>query len=282
MSTVSTSTGDLPSGLPVPETEAGRRGLSHIRADPSRAVVALDYDGTLAPIVTDPGQAQAHPRAAPALRHLSGRLGGLAIITGRPAADVPRLGPFEDIPSLVVLGAYGNQRWQHGQLTLPADDPGIAQVRAELPTILAGAPSGTHLEDKGQAIAVHTRGCADPAAALAALRPVLTDLAERTGLLIEPGRMVLELRPGGMDKGAALRGLVAELGATSVLYAGDDLGDIAAFDAVDTLREQGMPGLCVCSGSAEVTALASRADLVVDGPAGVVALLSALAAALSS
>ena len=58
-----------------------------------------------------------------------------------------------------------------------------------------------------------------------------------------------------------------------MVFIGDDLGDLAAFDAVDELRADGVPGLLVCSGSTEETALAERADLVVDGPAGVVALL---------
>jgi trehalose 6-phosphate phosphatase len=65
-----------------------------------------------------------------------------------------------------------------------------------------------------------------------------------------------------------------------VLYAGDDLGDLPAFAAVEGLRAQGVPGLLVCSGSEEVAELAKRADVVVDGPAGVVRLLRALAARL--
>lgn len=92
--------------------------------------------------------------------------------------------------------------------------------------------------------------------------------------------MVLELRPPGMDKGVALLEHVRETGAGAVLYAGDDLGDLPAFAAVEKLRADGVPGLLVCSGSAEVGALAERADLVVDGPAGVVELLRALAAQL--
>jgi trehalose 6-phosphate phosphatase len=65
------------------------------------------------------------------------------------------------------------------------------------------------------------------------------------------------------------------------MYCGDDLGDVAAFDAVRALRGEGVPGLTVFSGSAEVAELAQRADLVVEGPDGVVALLSSLADALS-
>jgi trehalose 6-phosphate phosphatase len=84
-----------------------------------------------------------------------------------------------------------------------------------------------------------------------------------------------------MDKGMALRRLAAERKAGSVLFAGDDLGDVAAYDAVEALRSEGLAGLKVLSGSTEVTALADRADLTVDGPAGIVALLSWLAGSLT-
>jgi trehalose 6-phosphate phosphatase len=91
--------------------------------------------------------------------------------------------------------------------------------------------------------------------------------------------MVIELRPQGMDKGQALRTLVQQRRPSAIMFCGDDLGDVAAFDAVRELRGESVPGLTVFSGSAEVTALAEAADLVVDGPDGVVALLASLAAA---
>jgi trehalose 6-phosphate phosphatase len=145
----------------------------------------------------------------------------------------------------------------------------------------AGAPDGTWIEDKGSAVAVHTRRTPDPDGALELLRGPVAELAARYDLALEPGRMVLELRPRGMDKGQALAAFVHERGARTVMFSGDDLGDLAAFAAVDALREEGLAGLKVCSGSAEVTELARRADIVVDGPAGVVALFDALADALS-
>uniref|UniRef100_UPI002811BEFA trehalose-phosphatase n=1 Tax=Streptomyces sp. TaxID=1931 RepID=UPI002811BEFA len=109
----------------------------------------------------------------------------------------------------------------------------------------------------------------------------LGDLAARHGLVLEPGRMVLELRPPGMDKGVALASYLRETGAGSVLYAGDDLGDLPAFAAVEKLRADGVPGVLVCSGSSEVPALADRADLAVPGPAGVVDFLTDLAEAVA-
>jgi trehalose 6-phosphate phosphatase len=90
--------------------------------------------------------------------------------------------------------------------------------------------------------------------------------------------MVIELRPPGTDKGTALRSLVDDRSARSVLYAGDDLGDLAAYAAVEELRSHGVAGLTVCASSEEVPQLAARADIVVGGPAGVVDLLDSLVA----
>ncbi|MBF6044199.1 trehalose-phosphatase [Streptomyces sp. NRRL B-1677] len=270
--------------LPVPVTPAGRDGLAALLAGPQRAVVALDFDGTLAEIVPDPEQARAHPGAVPALARLAPRLGSVAVITGRPAAVAVHHGGFAGavgLEHLVVLGQYGAERWDAASGTVAADTPppGVEAARAELPGILAGsgAGRGTWIEDKGRAFAVHTRRAPHPQDAFEALREPLRALADRHGLIVEPGRLVLELRPPGVDKGAALTSYVRESGARSILYAGDDLGDLAAFAAVEKLRSEGLPGLLVCSGSAEVAELADRADIVVDGPAGVVELLSALA-----
>ncbi|MFJ6692522.1 trehalose-phosphatase [Streptomyces sp. NPDC091294] len=279
---------DSPPPLPTPVTAAGRAGLDALLADPGRAVVALDFDGTLAPIVPDPDRARAHPEAVPALAALAPKVAAIAVITGRPAEVAVHHGGFAGVPGLdrlVVLGHYGAERWDAatGTLATPAPHPGVAAVRAELPGLLerSGAAQGTWTEDKGHAVAVHTRRAPDPQAAFEALRAPLADLAARHGLIVEPGRMVLELRPPGMDKGAALRGYVHSLDAASVLFAGDDLGDLPAYAAVDTLRAEGTPGLLVCSGSDEVTELRKRADVEVPGPAGVVALLTALAHRLS-
>jgi trehalose 6-phosphate phosphatase len=268
-----------PRALPPARTSGGRAGLAAIAAGLPRALVATDYDGTLAPIVADPATAVPAPGAADALARLASRAGTVAIITGRAATDAVALGGFADVPGLIVLGHYGVQRWQAGVLSAPPVPRGVQVVREALPGLLAdaAAPEGTAIEDKGTSLAVHTRRTADPAAALALLREPLGRLAESAGMTIEPGRMVIELRPPGMDKGAALRALAAERAASSVLFCGDDLGDLAAFAAIRELRAAGVPGCAVASGSAETPEIAEAADLVVDGPAGIVRLLSALA-----
>ena len=118
----------------------------------------------------------------------------------------------------------------------------------------------------------------DPEAAAAALAGPVLELAREHGLVVEPARRALELRPPGSDKGHALRRLVRENAARVVVFIGDDRGDVPAYDMVETLRGEGVAGLTVASASHEVDVLEQRADLVVDGPAGVVAFLESLSA----
>jgi len=269
---------------PVPEgvTPEGAAGLAAIAADPGHALVALDFDGTLAPIVSEPSAARPHPDVLPALSRLGTAVGTLAIITGRPAPVAVELGGFAGLPGLIVIGQHGFERWEAGQLSSPPAPPQVAAARARLPGVLtaAGAPDGTRVEDKGHALVVHVRRTADPRAALALLTGPLTGFAAGAGLDAKPGRMVIELRPPGVNKGAALTALIAERDPAAILFAGDDLGDLPAFEAVRAARAAGRRGIAVCSASDEVTALASHADLVVDGPAGVTALLVRLADAV--
>src|SRR6202034_2497321 len=136
--------------LPPARTPDGEAGLAAIAADPAHALIATDYDGTLAPIVDDPAAAVAAPGAVDALKRLAGRVGTVAIITGRAAAEAVSLGGFAEVPGLIVLGHYGAQRWQAGVLSAPPAPPGIQAVREALPGLLAasGAPEGTAVEDK--------------------------------------------------------------------------------------------------------------------------------------
>lgn len=248
----------------------------------SRALVGLDFDGTLAPIVPDPTQARIHPDAPGALADLAQVVGTLAIITGRPVRQVLDLGGLADLPGeLLVLGQYGNERWSSttGEVTSPEPPAGLADLRAELPAILREAGvEDAFVEEKGLAVAVHTRRCPDPEAALSALSEPLAAAAQRHDLAVEPGRLVLEVRAPGMDKGHALQDLVAERSPSGVVFVGDDLGDLAAFEVVGRLRATGLPGYLVCSGSAEQQALAEHADEVVDGPDGVMQFLRRLGA----
>jgi trehalose 6-phosphate phosphatase len=264
-------------------TPQGQAALDALLAAPRQALIGTDFDGTLAPIVPEPKDARPLPGAVPALAALAEEVGTVAVITGRAAADAVALGGLDAVPGILVLGHYGWQRWQDGKLTVPDSPPAVEAARQALPGLLdeAGAPPGTWIEDKRHAVAVHTRRTADPEAALGDLRGPLGDLADRLGLAAEPGRLVIELRPPGMDKGSALAGLVREREARSVMFCGDDLGDLPAFATVRSLREAGIPGCAVASASAESPQVAAAADLVVQGPEGIVALLATIAGKLA-
>ena len=270
-----------------PISEAGSAALQAVLAHPGHAMLALDFDGTLAPIVHDPAQAHVDPAALTALSRLGSMLGSIVVITGRPVRTAVQLGGFagaEGLDSMTVLGQYGVERWdaEGDRYELPPTPAGITQVNEELPGLLAGLGlDGALIEDKGRAVAVHTRGLDDPAAAFDRLAEPIRELAHRCGLKVEPGKNVWEIRAPGIDKGDAMRAILAEKGARTVIFAGDDLGDLPAFEAVEQLRSEGIPGLLICSASHEEDALAQRADLVLEGPAGVAAWLHQLADRLS-
>ena len=253
----------------------------------SSAVVGLDFDGTLAPIVDDPADAHIHPDAASVLTELADVVRAVTVITGRPARQALALGDLDEVGNalgdsgkeLYIFGQYGNERWSSTsrRIVSPRPPRGLATYLGALPALLRRLDAaGAFVEEKGLAVAVHTRRLPDPAGAFDRLLPELEKLASDHGLVVEPGRQVIEARAAGMDKGQVVRAVVEELSAGGFLFAGDDLGDVEAFEAVDALREEGLPTFLVCSGSEEQQALAARADLVVDGPDGVLAFLRRL------
>ncbi|MGH3448718.1 MAG: trehalose-phosphatase [Nocardioidaceae bacterium] len=272
----------------TPHTVAGQAGLAEILTDPLTTLVAFDYDGTLAPIVADPTRAVPHVDVVPALGRLAEVVGHVAIVTGRPADGAVGLAGLDTVPGLerlVVLGHYGLQRWEAstGTVQSGAETGDVDAVRARLPAVLESlALADAEVEDKGLSVAVHVRRMPEPDRAFDVLAAPLADLAAEHGLTTEPGRRVIELRPAGMDKGLALRGLADEVDARAVMFTGDDLGDLAAFAEVERRRAIGGAGLLVCSGSAEVSELAERADIVVDGPAGVAQMVDALVELLTT
>jgi trehalose 6-phosphate phosphatase len=270
------------------DRELTQNRLRAVLEHPEETLVGIDFDGTLAPIVADPEQAHADPRAVAALGRLGRLLGTVAIVTGRPARTAVRLGGFrgvEGLDRLVVLGQYGVERWDAAtdEFVIPPDPGQVAALEQEIPPLLDQLGQGdAHIEHKGRAVVVHTRQLPDPDASFATLSGPLNDLAERHEMVVEPGKNVLEIRSPGIDKGVALREIVERTGARQVVFVGDDLGDMPAFRQVEQLRREGRGGLLVCSASHEEDALSAIADVVVQGPEGVAAWLEELADALEA
>jgi trehalose 6-phosphate phosphatase len=264
---------------------AEQRYAEVVRAADDLAV-GLDFDGTLSPIVDDPREAHIDPAAPAVLIALAHQCRALAVITGRPARQVLALGGLDEVGDaigeagreLFIFGQYGNERWssQSRRVITPPPPPGLASFLRDLPRLIRRTGLEPWVEEKGLAIAVHTRKLDDPAAAYDALLPLLTESARGHDLHVEPGRFVIEVRAAGMDKGVALDRLVDEVGAKAVVFAGDDLGDLEAFEAGEALRRRGFPVLLVCSASAEQSRLAELADVITDGPPGVLEFLRRL------
>lgn len=274
-------------------TPAGKSIDDLIVAEAASVLFCTDFDGTLAPIVDNPEDARPAPGAIAAIAELTRHLGTVAIITGRDASTVVRLAGLDGlggVANLLALGQYGVESWDgaSGRVQAP---PQPQEVRAAIEAVdtlisqvcASGVDTrGVRVEDKGRAVGVHTRQTSDPAGVLQALTPGLQKIAGRLGLHAEPGRNVLELRASKFTKGDAIAKLIDQRQPTVVVMAGDDLGDLAAFDVVEAWQRDGKPGAKVASGSQEQPAVAKRADVICQGPEGVVAWLDGLVKRLSA
>lgn len=248
--------------------------LDRLSAEPRRSALFLDFDGVLAPIVDDPTASRMPDDVGATVAALAGRLGVVAVVSGRPAAF---LGERAAIPAARRLGLYGLEEWHDGRAVARPEaarwQAPVVEAKTMLRTALADL-DGVTIEDKGLSVAVHWRNAADRTAAGQAVAAAVRRAAEVTGLAGEPGKLVEELRPPvDWDKGAAVRAVAGEVDASAVAYLGDDLGDLAAFRAA---RELGGWAVAVDHGEETPTELLEAADLVVEGTQGVAALLAEL------
>jgi trehalose 6-phosphate phosphatase len=184
-----------------------------------RLLVALDFDGTLAPIVARPLRAALAPRTRRLLRRLAASY-PCVVISGRSRRDLLRR-----VRGLGLAGTVGN----HGGEPSPRAAALRARVgrwRRALERELAGAP-GVAIEDKGLSLSVHYRGAPRPGAARAAIRAAAAGLA---GARVVGGKRVVNVVPAeAPHKGAALEAARRRLGCEATLYVGDDETDEDAF-----------------------------------------------------
>ena len=189
-------------------------------------LVAMDFDGTMAPIVGHADDARPLPRAATAFAGLAVLpRTTTALISGRALASL-RAVASPPVASLLI-GSHGAEAWLGpGSTALTLDDQQkelLAEVRAILAGIVEKAP-GTMLEDKPAGVVLHTRLAADDVAAdaVAAARSALQD---RSGAFLKDGKRVLETSVVNASKGEGVTFLRQITGATAVLFAGDDTTD---------------------------------------------------------
>ena len=198
------------------------------RLDLAATALFLDLDGTLADIAQTPDAVGPVARRTRVLNALAPALGGrLAVLSGRSIAEVDRI--LEGAVASVA-GLHGlDRRRSDGVLDATPPHPALSDAR-ECLSQLAMAQQGLLLEDKGASIALHYRQSpeAGPAVIDCARR-----LARQTGLVLQEGHMVAELRTPGPDKGQALAAFMAEapFAGAKPLMIGDDLTDEDAFAA---------------------------------------------------
>jgi trehalose 6-phosphate phosphatase len=246
--------------------------VERLAANLPDSLIALDFDGTIAPIVADPARAQPTKGAVEVLAKLVDMGAQVAVISGRDATTVVALSGLGGLPGLIVEGLYGAERWQAGQLTTLPTPEAITDIRGKLQSVVAAVPQ-LWIEDKRLSLVVHARRAPEPLAALALVDDAIRSLARSHGLEVHSGRDVLELRLPGFDKGMAMHRVVADTARTHVLFAGDDIGDIPAFHAVAELRRTGLAAWGIVVASPEVPELVNHGDLAVDGPDALLELL---------
>jgi trehalose 6-phosphate phosphatase len=230
-----------------------------------RTGVLLDFDGTLSPIVARPELARIRDGARDAIARLVDRYTVVAVVSGRTNDELREL---VGIDGVRLAGLYG---LADAVPQLPDDV--VDAVRG-----VAAEVAGARVEPKGGSVAVHYRAADDPAEARERLEAGLAPIAREAGLTLLPGKMVVELVPADRPlKEGAVERIVLDERLDAVLYAGDDVADLRAFEALDRLADRGVRTVKVAVHGRETPdALTDAADVVVDGPAGLVTLLRGL------
>lgn len=206
--------------------------IERLRAAFPDLLVALDFDGPIAPIVDEPDSSRPVASALPTLSRLAGLGVHIAIVTGRDVETLLRLSGLRDIPDLQVMGVHGAQRWADGVLTQIEPPPAMHTLRRALPGLVSRVDGDLWIEDKELSLVVHARRSRAPARSLAHLRALIVDCVDAEEIGIHDGKLILELRVPGIDKGGALETLLDDLCPSTALFAGDDYGDLPAFAAL--------------------------------------------------
>jgi trehalose 6-phosphate phosphatase len=250
--------------------------LSRFVRQPRVSAFVTDFDGTLAPIVDDPAAAEPLPEALRALEALAAHLGLVAIVSGRPVGFLRSRVPVD---GLALVGQYGLERLVDGRVEIDPRAEVFVDPIARATERAAELWPALLIERKGEiAFTVHWRTASD-----AEPSPVdLAALADDFGLEMQAGRKACELRPPvPIDKGTAFHDLASPYEHRA--FAGDDSGDLAAFAQEFGDSDHMTQAVRIAVRSPEAPPeLVERADVIVDGPLGVAALLGDLAAAVSA
>jgi trehalose 6-phosphate phosphatase len=238
--------------------------------DPPHTALFVDFDGTLSAIVERAEDARPVPGALDVLARLAAQLGRTGIISGRPVAFLASQVP---LPGLVFAGLYGMEHRIDGVRSVdPRVAPYLDAVAVAVDELQSRIPVDLVEPKAGVSVTLHWRP--DPARA-EELQAIAAEVATRHGLALLRTRSAIELRPPvPIDKGVAVAALVDGFGIGA--FGGDDSGDLPAFRALK--RSSARRSVCIGVRSGEMPdEFNEEADVLVDGPAGLVALLGRVA-----
>lgn len=247
--------------------------LAPLAEAPSVTGIFCDFDGSLARIVADPAQAAPVKGAGDALHDLAKRFKLVAVVSGRPVAF---LSQRLEARGVRLVGLYGiEERVGRSLRVLPEAQKARGAILAAEQRLRSMLDPRVFIEAKGFAISIHTRRMPDPETALAEMEPIVRGVADEQGLHLSGGRLVWELSPpaGQLGKGDVVRRCIERHGLRRALVAGDDRGDIGAFQALDGLEVAIRVGV---ESSEMPDELRAQSDLIVSGPESLVQLFREL------
>lgn len=268
-------------GAASPPPSNVAEALAHARAALSSTPAGLftDVDGTISEIAEAPDRATVLPAARRALRRLVRRVDTVAAVSGRAARDARRMVRVAD---LTYIGNHGlevlrGRSWQVHPAAAPYLEP-LQQCLAELRRWLD--TEGIRVEDKSASAAVHYRLARDRVRARELIVEALQRSSACRALRATDGRMVVNLLPPvDVNKGTAIRTIAKQRGLRGLVYIGDDVTDLDAFQALAELRTEGLTTAAIAVASSEAPgALAERSNAMLPNVQAVVTLLEALGA----
>ncbi len=252
-----------------------------------RMALYTDIDGTISPIAATPADAFLLPGAAEALSVICAHGIRVVAISGRAAADARRL---VGLPELDYAGNHGFELMTASGRIISEDvaaaSMNVTAALTEVASLEDALPDGLIIEDKTFTGSVHYRLTKNPEASAIVLKAVLSEIADRYGLLLTEGRLVFELRPRlDINKGVFVVNDIRLRGIKTAAFLGDDITDLDGFRALRELTESGelLASAAIGVRAPESPArVLTESDLMVDGVTGMVAELQRFAAELSN
>jgi trehalose 6-phosphate phosphatase len=208
--------------------------LSHLNVP--QTAFFFDFDGTLVELATTPDGVVVKPQVVDLLTRLRrASHGALALVSGRGIGSIDALLASDALSDIPAAGLHGAERRDaNGDvLRIGFDDPRLERIERELEKVV-GANPGMLLEIKGAALALHYRNAPDrEAVARAATERLVADYSD--AYVLQPGKMVYEIKPTTVDKGRAIDAFLNEppFAGRLPVFAGDDLTDEKGFALVN-------------------------------------------------